>query len=80
MRTADDLRGKGFVFVCYGSPWHDLALAHRGKARVPMVEYWGHPETGDFVRVYRGPALANAGRGHWKFSPLASWWRWHFGK
>lgn len=32
------------------------------------------------ARVCRFVAPESAGRGHWKWNPVAAWWRWHFGR
>ena len=72
--TAEDLAAQGFRLISHG-------LVRRAS-RVYPADLWGNPDTGKTVRVIcaKRKAGKSAGRGHWKFHPLASWWRWHFGK
>ena len=69
--TADDLASRGY------RPAGGCLVRKAGKT--VRAQLFGNPETLHTVLVICEPVAGKtACRGHWKFNPLASWWRWHF--
>jgi len=68
----------GYQFVCFGRAGR---VTGPDAPAGPLVEYWRHPASGDFVvTAHRWrPAPESASRGHWRArgATLAGqWFRW----